>query len=343
MRLGILGTGAMARQMARATQHVPGMDVAAVLSRKASRAQAFCAECAPGAQGLDDMDAFLAAVDAVYIATPPPAHLEAIKAAVDAKRPVLCEKPLSPSAAETAEIIALSQKAGVLVMEAIWTLTLPAYAALQTLLAPHELSAARLDFDFSYPLDADPKSHYFDPTTGGVLLDRAVYGLAPALHLFGAVRQQDAYVARDAAGLDHHAELRLAHVNGATSTISLSFERRGAMGFNVALPGGLAQLGPNSLTAETLRWTPAPPPGHQAPRAGKPGLIQRLKASPALRRLKTVLDARKGTTHSYGASPYASVLEEFHRTVTSGAVESAQVPLRLSQQIATLVEEARNT
>ena len=347
MRLGIIGTGHMALQMAQAAAGLPDVAVGAVLSRSRDRAQAFGAQVAPGAQSHDAMAPFLEAVDAVYIATPPDQHLPAIRAALAARRPVLCEKPFTTSLKDTEEVIARAQDAGVAVMEAVWTLALPAYQALKRRIDTLPGSPAhRMTFDFSYPLVVAEGAHFLDPGRGGVLLDRAVYGYAAAISLLGPVQRQDVFVGRDARGLDRSAEIRLHHETGATALLTLSFDHLGANRLDLATAQGLACLGPSSLAAETLRWEPFWPPeagaGQDADRdKGGTGRLQRLKARPALRRIKQRLQAMKGTFIPYGASPYGPVLEEFHRVVARGAGQSDLVPLQMSQQIAALTAEAR--
>lgn len=326
----------MAAEMCAAARGLAGLDVAAVLSRDAARAEAFAADAAPGAKGFAEIDAFLAAVDAVYIATPPDQHLAAIEAALGAGRPVLCEKPLTGSTDETARAIALARETGVALMEAIWTLPLPAYRAATAALAGAD-GARRVSFDFSYPLEAAEGSHFLDPDTGGVLLDRAVYGLAAALHYNGPVARQEAFVTRDMRGLDRAAELRLTHDSGGVSLVTLSFDVMGGNALEIATPTGVARLGPPSLASESLAWQGFGAGGTPA----KGGLKQKLKASPALRRLKGGLTALRVPFHGFGASQYAPVLDEFRTVVGRGAQESALVPLALSERIAALVAEAR--
>jgi|LNFM01.1.fsa_nt_gb predicted dehydrogenase len=330
----------MAREMAAAAKAVPGLVVAAVLSRDKGRAAVFCAEAAPGAVAHDDMVAFLGAVEAVYIATPPDQHLAAIEAALGAGRPVLCEKPLTPDPQDTARAIALAREKGVALVEAVWTLALPAFrvlaAQVDSLADPGGL---RMSFDFSYPIRGVAGSHYLDPATGGVLLDRAVYGYGAALRLLGPVRGQQAFISRDSSGLDRGAEIRLDHDSGARSVLTLSFDILGGNRLEVASSQGLARLGPPSLAAEILSWEPFhdPAPGG----GGGGGLKAKLKTLPLLRKLNWKRMQARGQFLDAGAPPYAALLQEFDKVVANGAGESAMVPLAMSAEIAGLVAEAR--
>lgn len=341
MRLGIVGTGGMAAEMARAARHVPGLTVSAVLSRRVAGARTFCDTHAPGARATEDLSDALGGIDALYIATPPGIHASYLRATIAAGVPVMCEKPLTLSSADCAEILGKARADGVLVMEAIWTLALPAYQALRDLVRERAGGAGgQLFFDFSMPLIASEDAHYFNPGQGGVLLDRAVYGYAAAIAINGAVQSQEVHVTRRADGLDTSADLRLTHEGGGASFITLSFDRLGPNRLDVALPEGLASLAPGSLLPEILSWKAADLSG--GAQGARAGLKSRLKALPMLRALKARAPAR-GAFLGYGATCYVPILTEFKAAVEAGRSESALVPHALSQSIAALTEAARGT
>lgn len=342
MQLGVIGTGNMAAELVRAAEFVPGVTVRAVLSRSQDRASVFCAQHSPTATAFDAMEPFLDVVEAVYIATPPAQHLAAILAALDAGIPVLCEKPFTPSVKDTETVIAKARETGVPVMEAIWTVTLPAYRALkEQLTGLQDPAAHRLTFDFSYPMVAPPTSHFLDPEFGGVLLDRAVYGYGAALFLLGQVSHQQAFIKRDDTGLDRSATLILEHDTGAQTLVTLSFDHMGSNRLDLATSQGVARLGPPSLAAESLQWDPYWPPTQDTGQSKPAGMVQKLKANPTLRKMRRRIEAFRVPFHGYGATPYVSVLEEFHQTVSKGAKESTLVPLALSEQVAILTAQAR--
>lgn len=337
-RLGIVGTGAMASEMARASAALSDVRVAAVLSRTNERARTFCDMHAQGAESCSDLAAFLERVDAIYVATPAAHHGHYVDAAIDAGKSVLCEKPLTGSTGETERLLAKARAQGVLVMEAIWTLALPAYRALKSQVEAS--GQAVLQFDFSYPLNAGEGSHYFDPEAGGVLLDRAVYGYAAAIDLLGDVAHQSAFVTRNTDGLDISAELRLEHASGARSFITLAFDRIGPNALHVSTARGLLSLGPSSLAAETLAHKPYPHVALAGDGLSRPGLKDRLKALPLLRRLRYRMPERR-QVFSYGVSSYAPVLQAFLTARSQNRPESAIVPHTLSEEIARLTEAAR--
>ena len=95
-RWGILGTGGIAKAFAKDLQLAPGHEVAAVGSRSLSTAKDFAEEFA-GCTPYGSYEALVndPSIDGVYIATLIPYHLSNTLLALDAGKPVLCEKPFA--------------------------------------------------------------------------------------------------------------------------------------------------------------------------------------------------------------------------------------------------------
>ena len=105
LRIGIIGTGNMARAHVHAFQQIPGVRVGACMDVVPGRAQAFATAhgIAQATQSLDDL---FAASDAVSIVTPDRFHAEPTLAALKAGKHVLCEKPLTVSLDEARRVAA---------------------------------------------------------------------------------------------------------------------------------------------------------------------------------------------------------------------------------------------
>ena len=94
--MGVIGAGIMGRRMIAGVQPHPHWQVAALWDPDAAAAQA-AASAAPGASVAKGLQALVRdpAVDLVYVASPPAFHHAGVAAAVAARKPVLCEKPLA--------------------------------------------------------------------------------------------------------------------------------------------------------------------------------------------------------------------------------------------------------
>jgi predicted dehydrogenase len=140
------------------------------------------AEASRGADGSTAPYAELLArgdVDAVYIPLPNDGHLHWIEAAVDAGKHVLCEKPLTMSAADTATAYAAAAAAGRTLVEAyMWPHHPRSQALLQADLGP----LRSMYGSFTFPLDR-PNDHRVDGRGGGALFDVGIYCLGPMVLL----------------------------------------------------------------------------------------------------------------------------------------------------------------
>lgn len=163
-------------------------------------------------------------VDAVYIPLPNDSHRPWILAALAAGKHVLCEKPLTMSAADTDQVFAAAEAAGRVLIEAyMW----PHHPRHQVLLAAAraELGALRSSQGhFSFMLDRFT-DHRFDRRGRGALFDVGIYCLGPALLL--APRQPAAVAAtavRNEHGVDVSFSGWLDLGDGFTATAVASFE-----------------------------------------------------------------------------------------------------------------------
>lgn len=108
VRVGIIGVGVMGADHARKINgSISGAEVSAVADFDADRARSVVGEMR-NAVVSDDGRALIERddVDAVIIASHDSTHAELVHAALAANKPVLCEKPLAPTAAECRDIIA---------------------------------------------------------------------------------------------------------------------------------------------------------------------------------------------------------------------------------------------
>ena len=112
MRFGLVGTGYWAKTThAPALASTPGAELTAVWGRDPAAAAALAATC--GAAAHQDIDVFLASVDAVAFAVPP--HVQAPLAirAAQAGKHLLLEKPVAISVDDADRLVAAVDEAGV--------------------------------------------------------------------------------------------------------------------------------------------------------------------------------------------------------------------------------------
>lgn len=205
VRWGVAGTGGIATRFAAALAQVPEAVPAAVCSRDLARAEAFAA--AHGFARAHGRYEDLAAdgdLDVVYVATPHARHHDDTLLFLGAGHPVLCEKPLALDRAQAERMVDGAEAAGLFLMEALWSRTLPAYRELEVVLAEGRIGTPTLvEADFGFTARRDPAHRLFDPALGGgALLDLGIYPLTLATLALGPVDEIAAQAVIGATGVD---------------------------------------------------------------------------------------------------------------------------------------------
>lgn len=208
MKLGIVGSGKIVQEFLPWLASSPVFEVAALCStqRSAGKAAALCAQYGVPLH-VTDYSQLLAAVDVVYIALPNLLHTAYAKAALEAGRHVIVEKPLAPCASEAAALSALAHRKGCFLFEAMTTQYLENYRKLRQLLPRvGQVKLVQCNFSqYSSRYDAfcaGQTAPVFDPQqAGGALMDLAVYNVSYIVGLFGEP-QQVHYAANVEKGID---------------------------------------------------------------------------------------------------------------------------------------------
>ena len=208
MKLGIVGSGKIVQEFLPWLASSPAFEVAALCStqRSADKAAALCAQYGVPLH-VTDYSQLLAAVDVVYIALPNLLHTAYAKAALEAGRHVIVEKPLAPCASEAAALSALAHRKGCFLFEAVTTQYLENYRKLRQLLPRvGQVKLVQCNFSqYSSRYDAfcaGQTAPVFDPQqAGGALMDLGVYNVSYIVGLFGEP-QQVHYAANLERGID---------------------------------------------------------------------------------------------------------------------------------------------
>jgi len=224
VRWGILGAGWIVQTAtADALRHAPSATLAGVAARDINRARALEPEHAYGSYGdllADD------SIDAVYIALTNDQHFPWILNAIAAGKHVLCEKPLTLSAHQTSEVFTAAEKAGVLLVEAAWSMWHPRMRRLTELVSSGAIGTIT-DFLGTFTFEGVPEGNYrLDPTLGGgALLDIGVYPLHALVGCLPEVRSMRPEVERisSESGVDLTTKARLDLGSRGSASIVASF------------------------------------------------------------------------------------------------------------------------
>ncbi len=157
-------------------------------------------------------------VDAVYVATPHPSHYTLTAALLKAKKPVLCEKPLTINSKQASELVALSGESHTFLMEALWTKTLPIWRRIESIFEADQIGIVdNYSCDLSYYFPFEPKHRLFNRELGGgVTLDLAVYPVALANALSGVPTGILASTVLCETGVDAKTSIALTFEDGVT-------------------------------------------------------------------------------------------------------------------------------
>ena len=187
-RWGIIGTANIARRAFLPALRQAGAGAVAVAGRDAARTEEYAREhgidrAIEGYQRLiDDPD-----IDAVYIALPNSLHAEWTIRALRAGRPVLCEKPLCGTLAETEQVLAVARETGTLAWEAFVFPFHGQFERVAALVCDGAIGELReIQSTFHFAVRSADNIRFAADLNGGALNDVGCYPVRLALALFGA-------------------------------------------------------------------------------------------------------------------------------------------------------------
>ena len=245
MRVGLVGAGFMGDAHA-ATWRSLGAGSLTVFDSVAALAQMLGDRY--GARVASSMDELLAGCDVVDVCVPTHLHRATVEAAAAARKPVICEKPLSRTAADGEAMIAACRSAGVPLFVAHVVRYINEFAAAKAAVErgrAGRLAVVRLRRESSRP--NKPADHWFfdEAKSGGVMMDLLVHDYDYARYLAGDVESVMARTVRDTSGASvDYGFAVLRHTSGTISYVSGGWIYPWPVfrtGFEIAGDGGLIQ------------------------------------------------------------------------------------------------------
>ena len=313
-RWGILGTGGIAKAFARDLSFFNNHIVQAVGSRSSEKATDFALEF-PGCTPYGSYEELVAdpMIDAVYVATPHPQHVTNTLLALNAGKPVLCEKPFAVNAVEAKAMVSSARANNVALLEAMWTRFLPHIAQVRELLASGVIGEiVNVEADHGQYLIDHENPRLTEPSlAGGALLDLGIYPVSFAHMVLGAPARITATGVLTEKGVDSQTSTIFDYENGAQAV----------------------------LTTTLITGTPC-----RATIAGTLGRIEidRTFYNPANMRLVM----QDGTTteypNTYKGHGLREQAAELERMVRNGEIESLLLTHKMSIEIMQSLDEIRN-
>ena len=203
IRFGLLSTSSIAPRFVAGVRAAGAGEILALSSRSLAKAQEKAKLWGiPRAYGsheelLRDPD-----VDVIYISTVNSLHYAWAKAALEAGKPVICEKPCTTDPNQTRELFRLAREKGLFFMEAQKMLFLPTLLEVRRRIEAGELGQIHM-VQLSTSFSASYNGWMFDKEAGGgPLLSSGIYGVELILWLFGPIKEISGKASRLESGVE---------------------------------------------------------------------------------------------------------------------------------------------
>lgn len=216
LKIGIIGSGRIAKRFVKEAKYVSGINIEGVLSRNKENSKKFAQENELNFYSID-YDEFIKKVDAVYIATPHRTHYEYIKKSLELKKHILCEKPMVLSKREAIELYNLAKEKKVVLLEAIKTAYCPAYEKMMSIAKSGIIGEIKdIEACFTKLVNGDIRELDFNEA-GGSVTELATYPLLPIIELLGKPDDVNFYSYFDEKkGIDLYTKIFLKYPKGLT-------------------------------------------------------------------------------------------------------------------------------
>lgn len=209
-----------------------------------------------GLEVAESLDGLLEQVEFVDVVTPSATHKEIALAAIKAGRDVICEKPLTLTAADSHELSAAAAAGGVRIYPAHVVRFFPAYAAAYNAVRADRIGKVAVARFFRVASSPAGAGWYRDVArSGGVIMDLMVHDLDQARWICGEVASvyavQSPPTVDGISPVNVAAHVTLTHVSGAISHLRATWGATGTRfksGFSIAGTQGLLEYSSDADT-----------------------------------------------------------------------------------------------
>ena len=220
---GIIGTGGIANAFSRDVEILENHKVKAVLSRTMRKAEIF-SNSLDNCKGYDNIDSFLKDKDicAVYIATPNTLHCNQTIKSLQAKVPVLCEKPFAMSFEEASKMVKQSKINSTTLLDGMWMRYLPHISKLNRLLSKNvigEVETIHACHGQNLKWSNNPRL-WTKELGGGALLDLGIYVVSFCHMIAGTPNEIIANSVFTPEGVDSKTSMIFKYTNGIIANLS---------------------------------------------------------------------------------------------------------------------------
>jgi predicted dehydrogenase len=208
--IGIIGTNSISERFCNAALDTGEYSLTAVYSRGEGSGGAFAAQF-PGMRAYTDFGRFVASPDiqAVYVASPNSLHYSHARAALEAGKHVIAEKPAFTNGAQARRAFALAERNGAMLFEAARHIHTANFGKLKDAVAAMGGGIAGASLNFSkYSPRYDVVLAGGEPNVfslnfaGGALYDLGIYLVYDAIALFGVPRESHYFCTKVRTGVD---------------------------------------------------------------------------------------------------------------------------------------------
>lgn len=191
VRWGIMGCGYISGDFVEAMKLLPSAEhqVVAVGSKDKSRAEEFVeVHGIRSAVAYGSYDEFVKDpnIDIVYIGTRNNQHMDDVIRCANAKKNILCEKPLGQCIAEVKRMYQVAKQNNVFLQEAFWSRFFPVYKDIRKIISDGTIGEIQVvQANLGFPILEKVERLYNPDLGGGMALDLGCYLVQFALMAFG--------------------------------------------------------------------------------------------------------------------------------------------------------------